>query len=264
MDSCCAQLLGALGAAADLIRIRPQNSPGSRKQGLPQPLQDTPSGGCIDTLEILPPPACPAWETLAWFLISGALSPSAPRASPPPGSQPGGLLCNPPKVLQAPACTLGAGGGCRGHTKRGAQPLMSNRPSLEPRFHSAAAAPHPRPAGAPQIRLVFVPRTQCEKMSPRGRAPCPSLDNRPLNHQPSSSLFPSLAAGPSKAEGMLRDGGRGDHLLGLSLLPAPLLPGFLSPGPPIRSSLLALSIFGSAWRLAWDTGPGLGQTLAGK
>ena len=39
-DSCCAQLLGALGAAADLICFRPQNSPRSRKQ--PPPL--TPPG----------------------------------------------------------------------------------------------------------------------------------------------------------------------------------------------------------------------------
>lgn len=137
-----------------------------------------------------------------------------------------GLLCKPPNPAGPALHSRGWEWVQRAHKARGARPLMSNRPSLEPRFHSAAAAPHPRPAGAPQIRLVFVPRTQCEKMSPRGRAPCPGPDNRPLNHQPSSSLFPSLAAGPRQ---------RGCLGMGLGRPPSWSEPPPRSPSPWLSS-----------------------------
>lgn len=96
-------------------------------------------------------------------------------------------------------------------------PLMSNRRSLEPRFHSA---PCPRPAPTPQIRLVFVLRTQCEKMSPRGRAPWPQ-PRQPelLITRPSS--FPASPSSSWLSWGRARKGVRGNyHLLGWRLLAA--------------------------------------------
>lgn len=83
--------------------------------------------------------------------------------------------------------------------------------------------PLPLPTPAPQIRLVFVRRTQCEKMSPRGRAPWPpALTTGALNH--SASFLPSLP--PQQlvelGEGVAVRAGGGSryHLLALNCLPA--------------------------------------------
>lgn len=120
--------------------------------------------------------------------------------------------------------------------------------------------PLPLPTPAPQIRLVFVRRTQCEKMSPRGRAPWPlSLTTGALNHW--ASFLPSLPPrqlGELGEQAAVRVGVASYHLLALSSLPA--IGSALFP-PPISCSQLILSLHQNLSRPLYQrTRKGLGES----